>query len=146
MTSLKRKNSGLLPSLASNLFENELLAPRLFNFWNNEMVNPAANIAETNTEYKIDLSAPGLKKDDFKIEIDNGMLTVSCEKEEETKDGDKEYKVREYSYNSFTRTFQLPENVKDDQINAKYTDGVLHLTIPKNETSIQKPKKKIQVA
>jgi HSP20 family protein len=150
MTLLKRKKNDLFPSLSSDLLEGTFLSPRLFDFdsdlWNGGLMGPAANISETNTEYKIDLSVPGLKKDDFKIEVDNGTLTVSCEKEEEKKDDNKKYKRREYSYNSFSRTFQLPENVKDDQINAKYENGLLCLTIPKKETSISKPKKQIQIS
>jgi HSP20 family protein len=145
MTLLKKRNGGLFP----DLLENRLFNSPLFDFdtdlWSGSKMTPRANIEETNTEYKIDVSAPGLKKEDFKIEVDNGSLTVSCEKEEETKDDNKKYKVREYSYRSFSRTFQLPENVEDDQINAKYEDGELHLVIPKKESSISKPKKQIKV-
>lgn len=147
-----KRNGDLLPSLADDLFEGTFLTPRLFDLgnklWGSGMTTPRANVMETNNEFKIELSAPGLKKGDFKIEVENGALTISCEKEEETKDKDKDkkYTVREYSYSSFSRTFQLPENVKDEQIDAKYEDGVLRLTIPKKETSINKPKKQIKIA
>jgi len=89
-----------------------------------------------------------MKKDDFTVELDGNLLTISSEKENEQNEGDQEsnYSRREYSYTSFSRSFQLPKDVVEEEfIKAKYTDGVLHLTIPKKEKAKQKPPKKITI-
>lgn len=102
---------------------------------------PATNIRETDKEFQIEVAAPGLKKDDFHIDIENGMLTISSEKKEEKEEKDENYTRREYNYSSFQRSFQLPESVREDDINASYKDGVLMLTIPKKEEA-QKPQRR----
>ncbi len=99
---------------------------------------PAVNIYEDNKNYMVDVAAPGFKKEDFKINVEDDILTISAESKQESKEGDdRSYSRREYSYNSFTRSFQLPDNSKDDQISAKYSDGILHLTIPKSEQQVK---------
>lgn len=152
MNTLMRTNGGTFPSLLSDFFgaspflgsnlfdvDFDLLPPRL------GITVPTANISETEKEYQIELAAPGLTKKDFKIETDNGVLTVSAEKEEksESKNG---YTRTEYSFNSFSRSFTLPDNSKPDNINAKYEDGVLKLTVPKKEVTPVKPKKEIAIS
>ena len=107
---------------------------------------PDANIVENKKEFKIDLAAPGLDKKDFKIEMKNGMLTISAEKEEESKTEDENYLSREFSYSSLYRTFALPDNLIADKIDAKYENGVLKLKLPKSEVSIQEPIKHIKVS
>jgi HSP20 family protein len=107
---------------------------------------PDANIVENKKEFKIELAAPGLDKKDFKIEMKNGMLTISAEKEEETKTEDENYLSREFSYSSLYRTFALPDNLIADKIDAKYENGVLKLKLPKSEVSIQEPVKQIKVS
>ncbi|HXL58475.1 MAG TPA: Hsp20/alpha crystallin family protein [Chitinophagaceae bacterium] len=106
---------------------------------------PAVNVAEKENEYCIDLAVPGYKKDDFKIKVNNDMLTVSAEAKTENKEEKKEYTRQEYSYSSFSRSFQLPDNVKDDQIKATYEDGMLKLSLPKTSTNV-KASKEIQVS
>lgn len=103
---------------------------------------PAVNISEDDKGYHIDVIAPGFKKEDFKIDVDDDMLTISAEaKTESTKEGDnKQYTRREYSYSAFTRSFRLPDNAKDDSINANYTDGVLKLHIPKSQQQVKATK------
>lgn len=153
MSQLKKRNRGnsssLFPSLTDDFFGNRFLSPTLFDFepdlWNREMQVPLANVTETKDSFNIDLSVPGLTRDDFQVEVENGMLTISCEKEEEKKDEDKNFTRREFSYNSFERTFQLPENVVEDKINAKYENGMLKVSLPKKEVSVSKPKKAIKV-
>ena len=76
----------------------------------------------------------GLKKDDFKIEINNGVLTISAEKKEEKKEENEKFNRREFFYNSFTRSFTLPGNIIENQIKAAYEDGLLKLTLPKTST------------
>lgn len=106
---------------------------------------PAVNVAEKENEYSIEVAAPGYKKDDFKIRVNNDVLTVSAEAKTENKEGDKEYTRQEYSYSSFSRSFRLPDDVKDDAINAKYEDGMLKLNLPKSATNV-KASKEIQIS
>jgi len=149
MNLLKRRNGDLFPSFKNDFFDDGF-------FWSNLISTgsdlldrgfkiPPANISETKEEFRVDLSAPGLTRNDFKIEVEDGTLTISSEKKEESKNDTENYKRREFSYNSFNRSFQLPENVKEDKISAKYDNGMLHISIPKKEVSISKQKKEIQV-
>ncbi|HWJ91707.1 MAG TPA: Hsp20/alpha crystallin family protein [Flavisolibacter sp.] len=101
---------------------------------------PAVNIRETNEAFIVEVAAPGMSKDDFSVELDGNLLTISSEKKEtnEQKEGER-YTRREFSYQSFERSFQLHKDVVDaDRIEAKYDNGVLHLTIPKKEEVKQK--------
>lgn len=104
-------------------------------FFNERFVNkvPAVNIAETENDFNIELAAPGLKKDDFKISLDKNVLSVSAEKKAENVEEGKKYSKREYSYNSFVRSFTLPESADQAKIEAEYADGVLKLNIAKKE-------------
>src|ERR1700712_4011313 len=94
---------------------------------------PAVNIAETENEFQIELAAPGLKKEDFKISLDKNVLTVSADKKVEKVEEGKKFSKREYSYNSFNRSFTLPESAEISNIEAEYIDGVLKLTVAKKE-------------
>lgn len=94
---------------------------------------PAVNIAETENEFNIELAAPGLKKENFKINLDKNVLTVSADKKVENIEEGKKFSKREYSYNSFTRSFTLPETADHGKIDAEYTDGILKLNIAKRE-------------
>ena len=94
---------------------------------------PAVNISETETQFHIELAAPGLKKEDFKISLDKNVLSVSAEKKVENVEEGKKYSKREYSYNSFIRSFTLPETADQAKIDAEYTDGVLKLIVAKKE-------------
>jgi len=110
-----------------------------FKPWNNwfgnerTMTVPAVNVAENKEDYKISVAAPGLKKNDFNIDIEGNMLTISCEKEESKEEKNGHYSRTEYNYSSFSRSFTLPEEVIKDKIEASYEDGVLRLTLPKTE-------------
>lgn len=94
---------------------------------------PAVNISETENEFHVELAAPGLKKEDLKIGLDKNVLTVSSEKKTENVEEGKKFSKREYSYNSFSRSFTLPESADHSKIEADYTDGILTLTITKKE-------------
>jgi HSP20 family protein len=94
---------------------------------------PAVNIAETENEFHIELAAPGLKKEDFKISIDKNVLSVSTEKKTENVEEGKKFSKREYNYTSFVRSFTLPETVDHSKIEAEYTDGILKLNVAKRE-------------
>ncbi len=94
---------------------------------------PSVNLLETNTKIKVELAAPGMKLEDFKIEIENGVLLISSEKKEEKEEIKKKnnYIRKEFNYQSFCRTFSLPETINENKIKANYKDGILHVVIKK---------------
>ena len=94
---------------------------------------PAVNITENKDDYKVSVAAPGLKKDDFKIDLEGNMLTVSCEREDSKEDKEARYTRKEYSYSSFQRSFALPEEINQEKIEATYEDGVLKVVLPKKD-------------
>lgn len=94
---------------------------------------PATNIRESEKEYTIELAAPGMTKDDFEIDVDEGMLTISSQKEEDTTSEEHNFTRREYNYSSFSRSFRLPDGVNGDEIKARYEEGVLKIAVPKRE-------------
>ena len=96
---------------------------------------PSVNVTEGKDNYIVSLAAPGMKKNDFKIDIEGNMLSISCEKEESKEEKEKRYTRKEYSYSSFSRSFTLPDDVSKDKIEAAYEDGVLNLRLPKTEAS-----------
>ncbi|MCR8556995.1 Hsp20/alpha crystallin family protein [Mucilaginibacter sp. BJC16-A38] len=124
-----KTNNALLPGF-NDVFES------IFNdtFFNDRMVTrvPAVNISETENNYHVELAAPGLKKEDFKLNLERNQLTISVEQTSE-QDNQKNYSKREYSYSSFVRSFTLPESADDSKIDASYTDGVLRIDIAKRE-------------
>lgn len=103
---------------------------------------PAVNISEDEKNFCVDIVAPGFKKDDFKVNVEDDMLTISADvKSEKTEeDKKKQYTRREYSHSSFTRSFKLPDNATDDNISADFNDGILKLTIPKSEQQVKATK------
>lgn len=113
--------------------------------WNKPMLSPAVNISENDKEYNMTVAAPGLKKDDFRIDVEDNMLTVSAQQQENKEEKDKTYTRKEYSYSSFSRSFNLPEEVNKEQIEASYTDGVLTVCLPKKESTIKTNTKSIKV-
>jgi HSP20 family protein len=124
--------------------QGDLLSPFVFNDlfrpWNEWFDNdniwqgftmPAVNISETKNSYSVSMAAPGLKKDDFKIEVQDNMITISSEKEEKKEEKEEKYSRKEYNYSSFSRSFTLPKEVNKDKIAASYDNGILKLEIPK---------------
>ena len=108
---------------------------------------PSVNLKETDTKLEVELAAPGMKKEDFKIEIEDNVLKISSEKEEEHEENRKKdhYVRKEFSYSSFFRSFHLPDSADDSKVNATYKEGVLHVTINKKEGSKKKTSKRIDV-
>lgn len=151
--SLLIKSNGGFPTLLSDWFNPGMLTSGLFDIDSEVpfsalrlgMNVPSANLSETAKDYLIELAAPGLERKDFKVEVDKNMLTISSEKKEEKKEEKGGYTRKEFSYDSFSRSFTLPENVKDGNIDAKYQDGVLKITIPKKEITVSKVVKEIAV-
>jgi HSP20 family protein len=150
--SLITRNRSLMPSLVDNLLESGFFSPSIFDLDGGRLdlsgapMLPDANIIENEKDYRIELAAPGLEKKDFKVEVSNGVLSISAEKEEEEMEERDNYKRREFAYNSFCRSFTLPDNSLPDKIDAKYENGILRLSLPKKEVTISKPKKEIKVS
>jgi HSP20 family protein len=105
------------------------------------------NIKESTDEFEVELAAPGLDKKDFNIELNNDMLTISSEKkiENEVKEG-QQFARREFSYQSFSRSFTLPNTVDNEKIRAKYENGILRVSIPKKDEAKPKPVKQIDIS
>jgi HSP20 family protein len=155
MSTLLRRD-GLFPSptllptldlLSDDFFNRDLLN------WNDRLLMPfgaslpSANIEETPTAFEIQLAAPGLKKDDFRVELKDNILTISSEKQESSEEKREEgnYRRREFSYAAFTRSFSLPEYANENKIEATYKDGILHLEVAKKHIEAPKAVKKINI-
>jgi HSP20 family protein len=119
--------------------------PEEGDLWGNLLSVPAVNIAENSSSFRVSLAAPGMKKEDFKISVEDNMLTISAEKKEEKEQKDEKFTRKEFNYSSFNRSFTLPKDVIADKINAKYEDGMLKLNIPKKEESRKVTPKHISV-
>jgi HSP20 family protein len=126
----RRNGDGLNPGF-NDIFES---------FFNDSFISdrmtsriPAVNISETDGYYHIELGAPGLKKEDFQIDLDRNMLTIAVEKKSEQTEENKKYNRREYSYSSFVRSSALPDSANDGDIKAAYTDGILKINVAKKE-------------
>ena len=150
MKLLKRNGSLLneMPVLFDDLFNRDLFNWGNLNFSDTNTTIPAVNIKETAGSYEVQVAAPGMTKKDFKVELDGNSLTISSERSNEKEDKDDErYSRKEFSYQSFQRTFTLQKDVVDiDKIEAKYENGLLHLFIPKKEEAKQKPPRLIQIS
>ena len=146
------RTGSLLPTLVDDFFDTDFLTPGLLDFdggltgsrMKRRMI-PSVNIIENLNEFQIELATPGLEKEDFKVDVNNGVLTISAEKEEEENEEDANYSRREFAYASFSRSFTLPENIVPDKVTAQYENGILKLSLPKKEITISKPKKEITV-
>ena len=108
---------------------------------------PAVNIKENENSFELEVAAPGMKKDDFKVELDNNQLSIFSEKQMENEEKEENFTRREFSYQSFHRTFNLPENKVDgNKISANYKNGILHILIPKKEEAKKQTPKMIEIA
>jgi len=134
------------PSLFDDFFGRELFNWGNNNFSSTSTTVPSVNVKETADTYEVEVAAPGMEKNDFQITLDGNLLTISSEKENRTEDKDGNYTRREFSYQSFQRSFNLPKDVVDeDRIQAKYENGLLHLTIPKKEEAKKKAPRQIEI-
>lgn len=132
------KNS--FPSL-SNFFNDDLF---FSNFMSADKY-PAVNVKESDSGYALEVVAPGIKKDGFKLEVDDNVLTISGEASTETEKETKKVYRREYSFESFSRQFILPDHVDHDKISAEHKDGVLEINLPKIQKSSAKTKKSVSI-
>lgn len=131
----------------SDMFQNRPGLINRFLSGNGDSDLPAVNIKDHEKNIEIELAAPGLTKDDFEITMNNGILTISSEKETKKEEEKEGYVRKEFSYNSFSRSFSLPENIDEEKdVQARYQDGVLKLMLHKKEGSSEKPPKKIKIS
>jgi HSP20 family protein len=144
MTLVRYQNP--IPQVFNRFFDTEFDSWLTKNYSETNTTLPAVNIKETDNAYLLDFAAPGYKKDDFIIEINNDVLTVSSEKKIENVEEDENFTKKEFSYESFTRSFNLPELVEGDKIKATYKNGILEIKIPKKEEAKPKPVKQIKVS
>lgn len=135
------------PNLFDRFFNDDFFDWSVRNFSGTNTTLPSINIKEDKNGFEVEVAAPGLEKEDFKIDLNEETLTISSEKkvEEETKDKECRYTRREFSYQSFTRSLSLPSNIDREKISAKYEKGVLRVSIPKKEAEKPKPAKKIEI-
>ena len=140
------RNGNYLPTVFEDFF-------KPFNEWFDSGSNllsrvltvPAVNITETKDEYALSIAAPGMKKEDFAINIDGSMLTISSEKETTSEEKEEKFTRKEYNYTSFSRSFSLPDEVKKDNIQASYHEGILKLVLPKKEEAKKLAARSIEV-
>lgn len=145
MSMIKWRDSDLIPrfsGMVENLFRDDDFTA---DFWTKKSMVPMVNIRETAENYLMEFAAPGLKKEDFNVELKENTLCVSCEKEISNERKEENFTRKEFSYEKFNRSFWLPENVKADKIEAEYHDGVLIVTIPKMEAKEPNPSMKIKI-
>jgi HSP20 family protein len=109
-------------------------------------MDPLANILEHPDSFELDLAAPGLKKDDFKIHLENNVLTISSEIRDEEEEETKNYTRKEFHYSSFSRSFTLPRSVDLEKIRADYESGILKVMLPKKEDARVDVKKEIKIS
>ncbi|MGZ8544344.1 MAG: Hsp20/alpha crystallin family protein [Flavisolibacter sp.] len=141
-----RRNQIFPSMLFDDLFTRDLWNMGYLNESATNTTIPAVNIKETPENFVVEMAAPGMSKPDFKVELDGNTLTISSEKKSEETQTDERYAKKEFSYQSFTRTFQLSKDVVDaDRIQAKYENGVLNLVIPKKEEAKQRPPRMIEI-
>jgi HSP20 family protein len=149
MRNLVRQNGNLFPSLPSLLedfFSRDWADSTLANRDYGSTL-PAVNVRETNEDFRIEVAAPGMKRNDFKVELDNNVLTISSQLENKHDDQQEgSYTRREFSYQNFQRSFTLPDSkVEGEKISARYTDGILYISVPKKEEAKIKPVKRITI-
>jgi HSP20 family protein len=137
MAQLVRFNtSPSLRTVFENLWGSDLIEDEMFK----KAKLPAVNVKETDKSYDIEVAVPGMKKEDFNIAVENKVLTISADIKEEKEEKDDKYTRREFVSSSFKRSFSLPENVDENNIQAHYENGILKVTVPKVQE--QKPEKK----
>lgn len=141
----------MLPILKNSNFVDHFFGNDLFdNIFNSNFsavnVNlPAVNIIESKENFRIEIAAPGLNKEDYKIDLHNDLLTISSEKKSENEEKNEKYMRKEFNYASFKRSFIIPDSANVDSINASYKNGILNVTIPKKEEAKEKAPRQISI-
>lgn len=147
--SLIRRNRDRFPSfpaLFDDFFDRRLMNWDNGNFSSTSTTIPSVNVKENADAFEVEMAAPGMQKNDFNITLDGNTLTISSEREHRDEKEGEGYNHREFSYQSFQRSFSLPKDVvQEEGIVARYNNGVLHLTIPKKEEAKQKAPRRIEI-
>lgn len=133
------KTNGHFPTLFGSVFGkdfNDLFAPATLNNYG----VPAVNIAENENGFRLEVAAPGLKKENFKVNLENNILTISAQQEQQNEENTDKYTRKEFSFKSFSRSFTLPNVVDGEKVGATYIDGVLHVELPKKEDAKKNPR------
>jgi len=139
---LVKRHSNYLPTLVSD-FWGEDLFPGFEQEW---CLTPAVNIIEGNQDFKVEVAAPGLYKEDFKVHVEKNILEISAGVKDEKLSENKKYLRKEFNYSEFKRTFSLPSSVDVEKINATHKNGVLTVEIPKRDEAKVNPRKQIAIA
>ncbi len=140
---IARMNRNYVPAYLDDIFNDQSLAGF---FGTKSISTPAVNVVEDNSEFRLEVAAPGLTKKDFKIDLVDDILTISSEKSVEKDESENKFMQREFSYNSFKRSFQLPDSVEQDEISASHAEGIITVHLPKKEAEIKKGPKTIEIA
>ena len=139
MTPVRRNNQEWLPSIFSDFFDNDWMMKA-------NATTPAVNVIENETDYKVEVAAPGMTKEDFCVHLaDEDQLVISMEKKNETKDNNNKYLRREFSYSKFQQTLILPDDVEKEHISAAVNDGVLTIDLPKKQKTQDEKAKECKV-
>jgi len=149
MTLVKRNNNyyPTFPTFFDNFLNRGLMDWENLNFSDTNTTIPAVNVKEDQDKFQIEVAAPGMKKDDFRLKLENNVLTISSERKEEREEKKENYSRKEFSYQSFQRSFNLPEgHIQSDKISARYTDGILTIELPKREEVKPQPPKDITIS
>jgi HSP20 family protein len=146
LPTIVRRRNYAVPGIFNTIFNDSYL-PGLFNRdnWEQRSNTPAVNVEENEKEYRIEVAAPGLEKEDLKVSVNEGVLTISAEKKTEKEEKEDNYLRREFGYTSFSRSFTLPEEVDAEKISAKHKNGVLNIQIPKAEAKTV-PVKEVKIS
>ena len=140
MTLMRWHQRNPLADIMNNFFDNDLA-----DFFGKRACDPAANILENNESFNLEIAAPGMKKDDFKISLENNILTISADMEDLKREEGKNYTRKEFYYGTFSRSFTLPRTIDLEQIKAEYEQGILKITLPKREEARLDSKREITI-
>lgn len=140
------KYNPILPKSVSSLFD-DMFNRSLGDFVGSDFFisQPSINVVETKEDYRIEVAAPGLEKEDFTVNVDNGFLNISAKKEEKEEVKEGSYMRREFNFSSFTRSFELPASIAADDVGAHYENGILIITLPKKEEAKSELAKVIEI-
>lgn len=141
MSIIRWTRPNALSDVFQNFFDNDFV-----DMFNHKFSDPAANILENTDSFQLELAAPGMNKSDFKIHLENNVLTISSEMTDEKTEEGKNYTRKEFHYGSFTRSFALPKSIELDKIKADYDNGILKLTLPKKDDARLDIKKEIKIS
>jgi HSP20 family protein len=140
MSLINFNNRSFLPNNWASALDSFFDDDSFFDNWKRTSVLPATNIEETDDAFVVKMAVPGVDKDKLHVEVNENLLTISSEMEDRQEEENKNFTRREYSYQSFKRSFALPENVDEGSIKASYENGELVLTLPKSQVEVKKTK------